>query len=75
MHKVYFEIRYIDQWYQIIKELKSWFGTEWKGQRGVRKKFQKTSWSMESHTVWFLIPDPSFKTFMDLKMSNNLNLR
>ena len=75
MHKVYFEIRYIDQWYQIIKELKGWFGTEWKGQRGVRKKFQKTSWSMDAHTVWFLIPDLKFKTFMDLKMLNNPNFR
>ena len=75
MHKVYFEIRYIDQWYQIIKELKSWFGTEWKGQRGVRKKFQKTSWSMDTHKIWFIVPDLKFKTFMDLKMSNNLNLR
>ena len=42
MHKVYFEIRYIDQWYQIIAELKKWFGNEWKGQRGIRKKFHKT---------------------------------
>ena len=26
MHKVYFEIRYIEQWYQIIKELKKSLG-------------------------------------------------
>ena len=75
MHKVYFEIRYIDQWYEIIRELKKWFGNEWKGQRGVRKKFQKTSWSMESHNVWFIIPDLSFKTFIDLKMTNSHKLR
>ena len=53
MHKVYFEIRYIDQWYEIIAELRKWFGTEWKGQRGVRKKFHKTMWSLDAHTVWF----------------------
>ena len=47
MHKVYFEIRYIDQWYEIIRELKQWFGNEWKGQRGVRKKFQKTIFHMD----------------------------
>ena len=71
MHKVYFEIRYIEQWYDIIAELKAWFGNEWKGQRGVRKKFHKTMWSLDAHTVWFLIPDLSFKTFMDLKMTNS----
>ena len=75
MHKVYFEIRYIDQWSEIIKELKSWFGTEWKGQRGVRKRFQKTSWSFESHQIWFLIPDLAFKTYMELKLSNKPNFR
>jgi len=75
MHKVYFELRYIDQWYEIISELRKWFGTEWKGQRGVRKKFHKTMWSLESHTVWFMVPDLKFKTFMDLKMSNSPNLR
>lgn len=71
MHKIYFEIRYIEQWYQIIKELRSWFGTEWKGQRGIRKKLNKSMWSLESHTIWFFVPDLAFKTFMDLKITNN----
>jgi hypothetical protein len=75
MHKVYFNIGYIEQWYEIINELRKWFGTEWKGQRGVRKKFHVSRWSFDSQTVWFIIPDLSFKTFMDLKMSNNPKLK
>ena len=75
MHKVYFEIRYIDQWYDIIAELRKWFGNEWKGQRGIRKKLHKTMWGLDAHTVWFIIPDLSFKTFMDLKMTNSPKLR
>ena len=75
MHKIYFELHHIDQWYDIINELRKWFGTEWKGQRGVRKKFHKTMWSFECHKVWFVVPDLSFKTFMDLKMSNNPDFR
>ena len=75
MHKVYFEIRYIDQWYEIIAELRKWFGNKWKGQRGIRKKLNKTMWSLDAHTVWFLIPDLSFKTFMDLKMTNSPKYR
>jgi len=75
MHKVHFELRYIEQWYEIIAELKTWFGNEWKGQRGIRKKFHKTMWSLDAHTVWFLVPDLAFKTFMDLKMTNNPKFR
>jgi len=75
MHKVYFKIIYIEQWYEIINELRKWFGTDWKGQNGIRKKFNKTMWMQETQTVWFLIPDLSFKTFMDLKMSNTPKLR
>ena len=75
MHKIVFEIATIDDWYMIIKECKNWFGTDWSGQKGVRKKFQKTQWIMSSHKVWFVVPDPAFKTFMDLKMTNSLNFR
>jgi len=75
MHKVYFNICQIEQWYEIINELRRWFGTDWKGQRGVRKKLQKTMWSFDNHSIWFMVPDLKFKTFMDLKMSNNPYLR
>ena len=51
MHKIVFEIATIDDWYMIIKECKNWFGTNWSGQKGVRKKFQKTQWIMSSHKV------------------------
>jgi len=30
---------------------------------------------MEPQQVWFLVPDLAFKTFIDLKMSNNPKLR
>jgi len=75
MHKVTFELTYIEEWYEIIHELQKWFGDNWKGQRGVRKKFQKAMWNFQSHTVWFVVPDLAFKTFMDLKLSNPPNLR
>ena len=75
MHKVYFDLLTIDDWYTIISELKRWFGKEWRGQRGIRKKFKRTEWSMEPQHVWFIVPDLAFKTFIDLKMSNNPKLR
>tara|TARA_R100001163_G_C5062962_1_gene200153 strand:+ start:177 stop:404 length:228 start_codon:yes stop_codon:yes gene_type:complete len=75
MHKVYFDLQTIDDWYDIIRELKRWFGNEWHGQRGVRKKFQKTKWTFERHSVWFVIPDLAFKTYMELKLANPPNIR
>ena len=75
MHKVYFNLLTIDDWYAIISELKRWFGNEWRGQRGMRKKFKRTGWSMEPQRVWFIVPDLAFKTFIDLKMTNNLKLK
>ena len=75
MHKVYFDLLTINDWYTIISELNRWFGNEWRGQRGIRKKFKRSEWLMEPQQVWFLIPNPAFKTFIDLKMTNNLKLR
>ena len=75
MHKVYFDLLTIDDWYTIISELKRWFGNEWRGQRGIRKKFKRTDWMLKPQQVWFIVPDPAFKTFIDLKMTNNLKFR
>ena len=75
MHKVWFTVHNQDEWYHLIRELKTWFGKEWRGQRGIRKKFNRSEWLMEPQQVWFLVPDLAFKTFIDLKMSNNPKLR
>jgi len=75
MHKVWFTVHNQDEWYHLIRELKTWFGNDWRGQRGIRKKFKRTEWSMEPQHVWFIVPDLAFKTFIDLKMSNNPKLR
>ena len=75
MHKVWFTVHNQDECYHLILELKTWFGNDWRGQRGIRKKFKRTEWLMEPQQVWFLVPDLAFKTFIDLKMSNNPKLR
>ena len=75
MHKIYITLQTIDEWYDIIRELKRWFGNDWKGQRGIRKKFIHPGWFFEPREVWFLVPDLAFKTFIELKMSNDPNLR
>tara|TARA_R110000744_G_scaffold290533_1_gene401284 strand:- start:701 stop:958 length:258 start_codon:yes stop_codon:yes gene_type:complete len=85
MHKIWFTIEEANEWYYIIKELKTWFGNDWRGQRGVRKKLT-TQHGYDANVnagfmaykrirVWFLVPNLAFKTFMDLKMTNNLKLK
>lgn len=38
MYKIWFDVYDRNQWYDIIRECKKWFGKEWRGQRGVRRK-------------------------------------
>jgi len=86
MHKIWFTVQGSSDWYYIIKELQTWFGNDWRGQRGVRKKLTtQDGYDISSvHAgvmaykrirVWFLVPNLAFKTFMDLKMSNNFKLK
>ena len=77
MHKLWFTVHNQDEWYHLIRELKTWFGNDWRGQRGIKKKFQNHAGFLvfREMRVWFLIPNPAFKTFIDLKMTNNLKLR
>jgi hypothetical protein len=80
-HKVYFKVHSLVQWYDIIHEAKSWFGKDWRAQRGVRKKFDLMHWQLRPHRIlhkqqlitWFLVPDPSFRTWVELKYTKTLN--
>ena len=62
MHKVYFDLLTMMTGMLLFLNSNVWFGNEWRGQRGIRKKFKRTEWLMEPQRVWFLIPDPAFKT-------------
>ena len=85
MHKIWFTIEEANEWYYIIKELKTWFGNDWRGQRGVRKKLTTRDgydanvnagfMAYKRIRVWLLVPNLAFKTFMDLKMTNNIKLK
>jgi len=73
MHKVWFEIYTRDEWYTIIRECKKWFGNNWRGQRGVRRRLEVYGSFFQPHKVWFLVPNPEFKTWYELKYTDNKN--
>ena len=59
------------QWYQIMRECRSWFGKDWRGMAKVRKKLktQSSYARMSQLPVWFEVPDPRFATWIAVKMS------
>ena len=75
MHRIIIELQTTDQWYNVIREANTWFGTgNWRGQNHVRKKLERnTIWvgNNDFHVkpvpVWFDVPDPQFATWVKLK--------
>lgn len=76
MHRIIIELQTTDQWYSVIREANTWFGTgNWRGQNHVRKKLERNNiyWGnfgaagIKSIPVWFDVPDPQFATWVKLK--------
>lgn len=75
MHKFYFELRSVDEWYAIMREARAQFGTNWRSQRHVRRRLEnKRIWMPSGHTerIWFEVPDPAFGTWVAIKHAVSL---
>ena len=66
--RLWFVLHTQDQWYNIIRECRSWFGDNWKGQAKVKKKFGQR-YRYQPVVVWFEIPDERFATWCSVKYS------
>ena len=63
-------VRTHQQWYDIMRECREWFGKSWRGMSKVRRKLNaKHSSSGAAIPVWFEVPDPRFATWISVKMS------
>lgn len=72
LHRFWFSINSTEQWYNIIRECKSWFGKEWKGQGKVKRKLSRHGYNYSRQTpvdVWFDVPDIRFATWISVKYS------
>ena len=60
------------QWYGIIRECRTWFGTNWRGMSKVRRKLtprHRATPFPNTIAVWFDVPDARFATWISVKMS------
>lgn len=72
LHRFWFTIRTLDQWYAIMRECRAWFGREWRAQGKVRRKLHPRYFSNPLQSgleVWFEVPDPKFATWISVKLS------
>lgn len=67
MHRITFTIDNISQWYSIMKEARSQFGKNWRGQPKIKRKL--AAWRVTGPVrVWFDVPDPTFATWCAVKL-------
>jgi hypothetical protein len=70
MHKLYFELTSVEQWYAIMREARAQFGKNWQGQRHVKRRLEHAGlWKISpvAERVWFEVPDPKFGTWIAIK--------
>ena len=70
MHKLYFELTSVEQWYAIMREARAQFGKNWQGQRHVKRRLEHAAlWRLPgaAERVWFEVPDPAFGTWIAIK--------
>jgi hypothetical protein len=71
LHRFWFFVSTEKQWYDIIRECRSWFGKNWQGMAKVRKKLSARHGRLRigPMPVWFEVPDPRFATWISVKLS------
>ena len=69
-HRFWFVLSSEKQWYDIMRECRSWFGRNWRGMSKVRRKLSPTPQIRVTQVpVWFEVPDPRFATWIAVKLS------
>jgi hypothetical protein len=71
MQRFYFTITYIDQWYDIMRECRQWFGVNWRSQPKSRRRLSERGnrGFPLPRQIWFDVPDERFATWIAVKMA------
>ena len=70
MHRIWFQLHTVKEWYAIMKEARAMFGTNWRTQSRVKRRLEHTAlWgiSLQPVPVWFEVPDETFATWVAVK--------
>ena len=71
MKRFYFVMSRTDQWYEVMRECRQWFGTNWRSQPKVRRKLMDPGsrrFAMPQR-IWFDVPDERFASWVAVKMA------
>ena len=71
MHRIQVELRTVNDWYAVIRELNQVFGTNnWKGQHHVKRRLEDLIWENDKAIwVWFDVPDEKIATWLAVKLA------
>jgi hypothetical protein len=70
MHRIWFRLHTVKEWYAIMKEARAMFGKNWRTQSRVKRRLEHTTlWgiSLQPVPVWFEVPDETFATWVAVK--------
>jgi len=70
MHRIWFRLHTVAEWYAIMKEARVMFGKNWRTQSRVKRRLEHTAlWgvSLQPVPVWFEVPDQTFATWVAVK--------
>ena len=70
MHRIWFRLHTTKEWYAVMKEARTMFGTNWRTQSRVKRRLEHyTLWgvSLQPVPVWFEVPDQTFATWVAVK--------
>ena len=72
LHRFWFTVATLEQWYAIMRECRSAFGDRWRTQSKVRRRLEeKHRYSQVPRSVievWFDLPDPRIATWISIKL-------
>jgi hypothetical protein len=70
MHRIWFRLHTVEEWYAVMKEARVMFGKNWRTQSRVKRRLETNSmWGVSVNTVpvWFEVPDSTFATWVAVK--------
>jgi len=70
MHRIWFRLHTVAEWYAVMKEARVMFGKNWRSQSRVKRRLEHAPlWgiSLQPVPVWFEVPDETFATWVAVK--------
>ena len=71
MHRIWFRLHTVKEWYAIMNEARVMFGKNWRTQSRVKRRLENNNiWGLnvtQTVPVWFEVPDQTFATWVAVK--------